>query len=209
MKKVVCVVLSIILILSMYSCNDSDTKQCFSCGTDITSNMKFCPICGVDITTDKIQDDSTNNEQEKYTIVELTASNYSSYLSVNISMISQTPTLLSHNYFVIYTDNRVDIVKGMEAPTGANIRSSSYSSSNYLLTSSFSVKVRSKSSGYIFDNASLSLYNSLFNSTIYLDNYGAGSDTFMVTETVTVASKDYIFRDTRYKARGVVAYYEQ
>ena len=161
------------------------------------------------MTTDKIQDDSTNNEQGKYTTVELTASNYSSYLSVNISMISQTPTLLSHNYFVIYTDNRVGTVKGMEAPTGTDIRSSRYDSSNYLLTSSFSIKVRSKLNGYIFDNASISLYNSLFNSTIYLDNYGSGSNTFMVTETVKVASKDYIFRDTRYKAKGVVYYYEQ
>lgn len=224
MKKVIAMFVLISLTLSIVACGGSDNNiiLCGSCNAQNALGSKYCSSCGQSINTsvsDKFDDnidDTSNENNESKTTIELTKYNYTSYLSVSINMQSQTPTLISHNYYVMYYgSNDGYIIKSITPPTGSNIRHCSYVSSNYSLSTTFSVKAYSKDNNYTFENASFTLVyrssSSSFSSvTIHLDNNGTGTNTFMVTEEVSSASKNYSYKvsDLISSAKGTVSYVE-
>jgi len=210
MKKIIALFALLALTLSIVACSNSNTNtlSCENCNAENVLGSKYCSSCGTSLET-------TINSSDNKKTIDLSEYNYSTYLTVSINMQSQNPTLISHNYHVVYVEGGADVIKSITPPSGSNIRSCSYISSNYSLNTTFSVKAYPKDSGYFFENASFTLVyrsssSSFSNVTIHLDKNGAGTNTFMVTEEVKSASKNYsyVVSDLISSAKGTVSYVE-
>ena len=227
MKKIIALFVLLALTLSIVACSDSNsnTLSCENCDAENVLGSKYCSSCGASLETtinssDKNNNNESNNSEnnDSREVVELTKYNYNTYLSININMQSQTPTLISNTYLVTYQSGRSPYTKeytGLTPPTDKGIISCTHLYSTYSLNTTFSVTAHSRDAKYSFDNSSFTLvYRSSSSSfsdvTVYLDENGVGTSTFMITERVSSASKNYSYKasDLINSAKGTVSYVE-
>ncbi|MDE7082918.1 MAG: hypothetical protein K2O89_04355 [Clostridia bacterium] len=161
-------------------------------------------------------EDTSNSQQQETTkeiIVGLDKTNYSEYLDVEITTVSQSNTFKYNTYYVQYLGSSTPhTINSPTPPTGSNISVCLYLSSTYTVLTTLTVTTKSKSPDYIFTDVYLRWKAIPTNISGFidfiLDDKGIFTKTYNIYEDITLPYKNYTVSDFLLLVHGKVTYYE-